>query len=396
MEATNSHIEFVPPKKTASIAIQVLLVVNLLIPVYKGFFDIAYSKIVLVGLSITFFFLCVWYLRESFSWTDFIIGIVLVTGLLYYRFVTQKEHGSLLNGTRFLVLGFSLAILFKYAIIPRRTFFIYTILALLPFLYFFLLKGVRLDGTGYLCAINRNSIPLRLIIASSLQVMNDSLQKRKYIIMFPSILTLMCAYFSNSRAGLLMAMILVGVVLITNIWNKWQVWIKENKGKAFIVAALFIFIAIVGGSFIIKDTRLVTIGFKDPARMKIVVEFFEQLTFRNFLFGFHPTLPFDLKSHSSYQTMLTYFGVFAFVIYYAIVVALIHYMKHSFTLFGLLGIWCVYSLVESLGPMSNGDLLLIPLLMVAFYQKGKEFFSNKKKPIQMIRGWLVNRPVKQQ
>ena len=270
METSNNHIIVVPEKKPASIAIQVLLVINLLMPVYKGLFDITYNKILLVGLSIIFFFLCVWHLRESFSWTDFIIGIVLIIGLLYYRFVTQRGHVSLLNGIPFFVIGFSLAILFKYAIIPRRTFLIYTILALLPFLYVFLIMGDRLDGTGYLYAINRNSIPLRLIIASSLQVMNDSLQKRKYIIMFPSVLTLVCAYFSNSRAGLLMAMILLEVVLITNIWNKKQIWMKENKGKAVILISLFVIILIGGGSYVIKDTRLATIGLKDPARMKII------------------------------------------------------------------------------------------------------------------------------
>jgi len=91
--------------------------------------------------------------------------------------------------------------------------------------------------------------------------------------------------------------------------------------------------------------------------------------------------------------MLTYYGIFAFVIYYFIVVALIHYWKHSFTLFGLLGIWCIYSLVESLGPIFIGDFLLIPLLMLAFYQKGKELMPNKEKPIQLVRNMFVKEKV---
>jgi len=96
-----------------------------------------------------------------------------------------------------------------------------------------------MQGKSYFYDVNRNEIPMRLIIASSLQVMNETLQKRKYIIMFPSTLTLVCAYFSNSRAGILMAALLFGVVLITNVWNKRKTWIKENKGKAFIIISFF-------------------------------------------------------------------------------------------------------------------------------------------------------------
>ena len=385
MDIGQSENKIVPEKKTAPIIIQLFLVASLLAPVYTGFFDFTYEKIVILGLSIIFLISCLWYLRESFSWTDLIIGIVLATGLLYSRFITQRGYISLLYSVPFFVTGFSLAILFKYSLIPRRTFLIYTTLALLPFLYAFLIKGIRLDGQGTLYAINRNSIPMRLIIATSLQVMNDSIQNRKYIIMFPSILTFVCAYFSNSRAGILVAGLLFYIVLLSNILNKRQAWMKENKGKAFILTLLFICIAIVGGYFIIQDTRLVSVGLEDPARKALVVEFLKQLTFRKLLTGFQPTLHYGLHSHSSYQTMLTYYGIFAFVIFSLILVSLLYYRKHSLVLFGLLGVWCVYSLVENLSPGFTGDFLLIPLLMVALYQKGKELMPNKEKPIQLIR-----------
>jgi len=385
VEITHSKIEVVPERKPTSILIQIFLVVNLLAPVYTGFFDFTYEKIVILGLSIIFLISCLWYLRESFSWTDLIIGIVLATGLLYSRFLTQRGYVSLLYSAPFFITGFSLAILFKYSLIPRRTFLIYTTLALLPFLHAFFFKGIRLDGQGTLYAINRNSIPMRLIIATSLQVMNDCLQKRKYIIIFPSILTLVCAYYSNSRAGLLVAGLLFYIVLLSNILNKRQAWMKEHKGKAFILIVLFICITIVGGYFVIQDTRLVSVGLEDPARKALIVEFLKQLTFRKLLTGFQPTLHYGLHSHSSYQTMVTYYGISAFVIFYLILVSLLHYRKHSLVLFGLLGVWCVYSLVENLSPGFIGDFLLIPLLMVALYQKGTEFLPSKKKPMQLVR-----------
>jgi len=69
---------------------------------------------------------------------------------------------------------------------------------------------------------------------------------------------------------------------------------------------------------------------------------------------------------------------------------LLHYMKHSFTLFGVLGIWCIYSLVESISPLDVGDFLLIPLIMIALYQKGWELFPDKKKPMELVRSVLKN------
>ena len=345
-------------------------------------------------MSIILFIFSFMHFRSSFTWTDLAAGFLLVVGLLYYRYGSQNGYASLLNNLPYYLIGFCIAIIFKYSLVPRGSFLIYTTLALIPFLYIFIVLKKNLEGQGYLYALNRNFIPQFLVIATSLQVMNESLQNKKHIIMFPSALTVICSYFSYSRAGLLVSLLLFFIILTANIRNwifesKIRIeWIKAHKMSMLILLGIVVLSVCCGIWFFIQGTRLASLGFKDPARASIAREFFNQQTCKNFVIGFRPHLQYASKLHNSFLTMLSYYGIFSFGLYFLIGISLLHYMKHSFTLFGVLGIWCIYSLVESISPLDVGDFLLIPLIMIALYQKGWELFPDKKKPMELVRSVL--------
>lgn len=390
---SSKTIGVVSRKEKASLLVVILLGINVLNYVLYGFLGLEHRKFVFLAFSLLLFSVSLLQVREEFSWLDFVVGIMLAIGILYYRFISQVGYSSILFNLPFFVTGFSIAILFKYSYFPRWPFVTYATLAIAPFLYAFFILKIRLEGQSFFFSMNRNTIPLLLITITALQVMNDALNDR-YIMVYPSALIVVCSYFSMSRAGLLLSLCLFCIVLLAN-GKDWLYksehrifWVKEHKVIGFTLLIVVGIIVLVGIWIFLKDTRLVLLGIKDSARVSLALEFFDQLTLKNFLIGFRPSLTMNTRLHNSFLTMLSYYGIFTFGLYFLIAISLLHYMKHSFVLFGVFGVWCLHSLVESISPLDVGDFLFIPLIMIALYQKGWELFPDKKKPIELVRSVL--------
>jgi len=386
----NNKYEKLPSSKT----IQFLLYINLLAYPFDAFFGSPLRKLLLVATSLVFALLCLWYMKEKLTWGDLIFGSVLMLGLLYYRYGSQKEYKyvSLLYNAPIPILGFCLGLVMKYMKLPRGPLLLYVVLAQLPFLYAFWFLNIDLNETGLFFTINRNTISRLLVISTAIQVMGDSVNKRKYIVMFPSILTVLCSYYSYSRAGIIVSIYLFLIVLFYNVKSfasSYRIPNQKNSIKPVIVSVIIILLAFLFIVYIYLNSRLSTIGFKDTGRYMIYSSFFNQLTIPRLLFGFYPTIPGNLHLHNSFLSIISYFGVFSLGIFALLGISFIHYSKRSFILANLVILWCVYSLVESISPLDLGDLLAIPLIMLALSDRSKQKL-NFANPYQFLKS-LANK-----
>ncbi len=375
-------------KPSASIFLQLLLIFNLLFQIYSRFTILPQRKIILASFSVFLFFICLWEFRYYLVWHDFLIGLVLLYCLLYYRFVSQRGYVGMLSSLPFLLIGYVTGILFRYSTWKRLTFIFYLVLAISPFLYGFWIRKINVSN-GMFFLMNRNTISALLIPAVSLQVLNEELKQKPYIIMFPSIFVLIISYYSMSRTGLLLSVLLLGFLIVYNIIHGYHSWVDKHNPKIIyrllfsigIVIAFLIIVMIM--NYLFEHSRLISDGFSSNGRLTIYQQFFSEMNLKNFLFGFRPTITATTSIHNSYLSMISLFGIVSVVFFSIILFALWRFIRTSWIKFGLLLIWCLYSLVESISPLDMGDFILIPLLMLAYPPKKLDIpiFPRSKKTI---------------
>jgi hypothetical protein len=273
----------------------------------------------------------------------------------------------MLSSLPYLLIGYSLGLLFRYSDWSENTFIIYVLLGFLPFFYGFFIKGIDTEG-GYLFAMNRNTISALLIPAISLHAISSELKEKRYILMFPSLINLLFAYLSKSRAGLLLSILLATVILIRNISHWFQFSNRQHphnrlkKLLAFLLAGILLLAGFFSIRYLLVHSRFSTEGLSSNGRFEIFSQFVSELSIKKLVFGFRPSVDKKLGLHNSYLTMLSFYGIMAFVFIALIIFALIKFAKSSVLMFGMLLIWGLYSLVESISPLDIGDQILIPLL----------------------------------
>lgn len=362
------------PLPAASFILQLILVMNLLLQILNRFEIIPHRKYLLASMSLLLFIFSVWEFRKVFLVHDFFIGLILLYCLLYYRFVSQIGHVGMLSSLPYLLIGYSLGLLFRYSDWSENTFIIYVLLGFLPFFYGFFIKGIDTEG-GYLFAMNRNTISALLIPAISLHAISSELKEKRYILMFPSLINLLFAYLSKSRAGLLLSILLATVILIRNISHWFQFSNRQHphnrlkKLLAFLLAGILLLAGFFSIRYLLVHSRFSTEGLSSNGRFEIFSQFVSELSIKKLVFGFRPSVDKKLGLHNSYLTMLSFYGIMAFVFIALIIFALIKFAKSSVLMFGMLLIWGLYSLVESISPLDIGDQILIPLLMIAYPPK---------------------------
>jgi len=381
-----NHSTIENPK--VSLLLQVTMVLNILLQLYKGFFESPYEKPINSLMAIIFLILTIWELREVLVVKDFLVGLLLAINVLYFRFISQRGYSSLLINFPYFVIGFCLGLLILYRDVPCLTMFLLTLCALAPFYY--VLAVLKLESNGYVLAFNRNQIPILLIPVVSLQIANETLHMRKYLCLLPSIGLLVVSYLTKSRTGLILSMCVVAMVAGKNILD-WLVLQKQKSGKStiklvFVILFTLIIIIFVIFSFtaMIKNSRFITDGFESmEERFKIYVSFLSELSLRNLLLGFRPQI-ITMGLHNSFFAMIAYFGAVSIFYFVLIIIALYRYSRTSLILTGLLIIWILHSLVEKTSPFHAGDFFIIPLVMLAFPAKRWDrklitFFYKKKR-----------------
>ena len=356
---------------TASVATRILLVVSLLSFVYDGFFDYPHRDFILVSISLVCFGMVIWNVREKLVWQDFYrLCLAVLYSILSICLVCA--FSSTFGVLPLVLTGFSVGLLFRYTKIWIPTFWLYMVFAFMPFAYTILV--LKVEVYGHFMYMNRNSIPQLLIFATMLQVLNESLEQKQYIVILPSIVTVFFSFLSESRAGLLVSLVLLGLVGLYNgiHWyrgsqsrrqffhrHKWIFW-----GGIIVIGILFIIIL----QALLQRSRFAEVGFMSSGRKEIYLDFLSEINFKRFLFGHRPTIN-SVKLHNSFLTLFSYYGIVSFWFIGMIVAAIFRLAKTSKLQAGLLVIWCVYSLPESHAPFRVGLFVLLPLLMLAFPPK---------------------------
>lgn len=369
---------------------QILIYLNLFIYIYDGFWDVPNRKMLGVGLSLVLLLVSVWKLRNYINWIDVIIPSLFFGILLYARLVSHNGRTSLLNNFPYALIGFSLGVTLKYMKWPKWSFYSYMILALLPFLYSFFIVKADMENFAQYIQMNRNSIPLLLIINYSLFVITEVMNNKKYMPLIPLILVVICSFYSKSRAGLLLS---IGLLLLIVAYNGLQI-LSRHKHKAIgrnmrigiglgVVAVGSLLTAFV--IYIFVNSRFATQGFDGSLRVEILQAFIQEITWENALTGFIPDL-FSIHSRidASFAMAFSYLGLMSIFLVLAVGFAFVVFWKHSFLLFCILGVHTVYGFVEWLSPLELGDTVLIPLLMIAFSLYNPKAWLNTHKPISLI------------
>jgi len=129
--------------------------------------------------------------------------------------------------------------------------------------------------------------------------------------------------------------------------------------------AAIAFVLGVGLLYAYSNSRLVANGLSSNGRREIQLACINELTLSRVLIGYRPEILNSIGLHNTYLNLLVHFGLlsFLFVIFY--IRSLYRFLRTSFMFTGLLVLWGVYSLVESLSPFALGDLLILPLLLIS-------------------------------
>jgi hypothetical protein len=115
------------------------------------------------------------------------------------------------------------------------------------------------------------------------------------------------------------------------------------------------------------NSRFASNGLSSSGRIEIYTYFLANLNFKTLMFGFFPEQHPNL--HNSFFTLVSMYGIIGIGFNIVIVGALFRLVKVSFIQFGLLVVWCLYSLPETAAPFSIGFFSLMPLLMLAYPPK---------------------------
>ncbi|MDT4762162.1 hypothetical protein [Sphaerochaeta sp. PS] len=378
-------------KPNISIFMQILIYLNLYIYIYDGFWDIPNRKVLGVSLALILLFVTIWKLRNDIVWIDLIIFSLFLGILFYARFVSQCGRTSLLNNLPLPMIGFCLGVSVKYLRWPKWSFYCYSIFALLPFLYTFFVVKADMEFFDQYIQMNRNSIPLLLILTYSLLAIVEVMNNRKMMPLIPLAIIVVCSFYSKSRAGLLLSIALLILIVVYDGWQfigKWN--FKELTDKMRIILMLCVagigclLVAII--IYLFANSRFATQGLDGSLRVEIVKELVQEVTWKKALIGFIPDL-FSLHSRidASFIMAFLYLGIMSIFFIIAIIVALVIFWNHSFILFSILLIHTVYGFVEYLSPIEIGDIVLIPLLLIAFSLHKPQAWLSTHKPISLVR-----------
>ncbi|ADY12232.1 hypothetical protein [Sphaerochaeta globosa] len=363
-------MELAETKRNLIWLIQLVLIALLSTYIYSSFFVLPYRKIIQVALAAVLLILTIWELRKQLVTQDLLIGILLLSSLLYFRFVSHAGYASITTGFPIICISYSFGLLLRYSRLNEMLFNLFSIFLVIPFLYAFLILKFSPEGLFY--QISRNGVGYLLVFFISFQLLTYVKQQKRYIPMIPVFGVLISSFYSQSRTGFAMAICLLLLVLLYNVSKRISLVQSQQGWKSkilwlWVVVGILFLIGIVNIIWeMLMHSRFNILGFYSSGRIQLYRQYFSDLDLRTFLMGHRPDPENVTKWHNTYVTMLSYFGAISLVFFLAVIVGFFRLLKQSWMLAGLMLIWIVYSLPESVSPFRYGDFLIIPLLMLAF------------------------------
>lgn len=382
-------MEIVSPTKASKpftksiLALQVFALGILLLVVYKNFVVVPFLDYLFGASTLLLLIMTLLVLGKAITSSERIMLLVIILLFLYAQGVSQNGAMVWYEEAAYPLLGFALGLLLLHTTWNVALVRLFCYLALAPFLYGFFfsafpLGGIRLTSGSDFYAMNRNTIPKLLVMTSVFLMMvehegedillsNSCVPVFGYSLLIPSLTVLVC-FYSRSRAGLLISGALFFMVIVRTLIAHFPallVMMTQHRWRFLLLLLVLAFVLGVGVLYAYSNSRLQIQGLASNGRKEIQLACINELTLKRVLIGYRPEILNGIGLHTSYLNLLVHFGVFSFGFAFLYIRSLYRFLQNSFTFTGLLVLWGVYSLVESLSPFAVGDLMIIPLFMLS-------------------------------
>lgn len=359
--------------------INILITLSLLSLMGFLLFKTTILKIVLVVISLATFLYFYIVNHKLLTKTDYVVALYILLLNVYSNFTLYNT----LSPSKHLLwpaIGLLLAIL-----ILNNKLNVWSIIvpfvAVSLFIIIALVRGIENFQQGTFLEVNRIFISkLLFVFVSLITIINiNKNNKQRGSILF-SFIFLIISFLSNSRIGLLVAMIYF-IITALERWrtSKNTLITKSKKGNnKIILAVLIIGLVIIFGLlvYLFFNSRFGKVGFSSSGRVKIYLSFFNELTLKKLLLGFR-SVQLDKYGHmhSSFIQMVMSTGFLSFLPLILLIIGGLKLIKQSTLLFGIYVLIILYSLVEGFMFFEIGDLLVLPLMYNSF-KNNKNLDSN--------------------
>ncbi len=366
MNSDHNHMKDSSIANSVAVMVQqILLLTMLLVSIYMHALEppilstvVGLSSLMIVALSICLY-------RNTITRFELTTLIAVLFLSLYAQFFSQKGAFAFYIVLSYMFLGFSFGLTLRHGRFNRWVLHGFGYVALLPFVYGFFIMGIDLRRGGEFLGMNRNTIPRLLFMSSSLVFVVQYRQKQRPDLLLAALTVLFC-FLSRSRAGLLISSGLCILVLLQGyVHIPIRTWLQGHRFLAILLVLIALLILFFAGMYLFENSRLETQGLDSNGRQEIHIQFLHELTPQRVLLGYRPAVLDGIGLHSSYLTLLSMFGIFSAAVVLCLVYSAFRLAKQSIFLFGLLLLYGVYSLVESLSPFAEGDVLFIALVFCA-------------------------------
>lgn len=362
----------------ATLTLQVFALGIFLLVVYKNFVVVSVLDYLFGFSTLLLLIVTLLVLGRAITSHERIMLVVLLFLSVFALVGSQQGAMVWYVEAAYPLLGFSLGLLLlhtKWKIWMVRLF---CFLALAPFLYGFFIKGIRLTSESNFFAMNRNTIPKLLIMAAGFLIMvehesEDVVHTHSwklgsgYSLLIPLLTVLVC-FYSRSRAGLLISgalFFMVIVRLLITYSTLIRSFMTNHRWRFLLLLAGMAFLLGLAVLYAYSNSRLQMQGLDSNGRKEIQLACINELTLKRIVLGYRPEILNTIGLHNTYLHTLVHFGIFSLLFVPLHTITLYRFLRSSFTLTGLLVLWSVYSLVESLSPFAVGDLMILPLFMLS-------------------------------
>ncbi|HKM05485.1 MAG TPA: hypothetical protein VJ869_00725 [Sphaerochaeta sp.] len=382
-------MDIVSPTKTSKpfpkpiLALQVFALGILLLVVYKNFVVVPFLDYLFGSSTLLLLIMTLLVLGKAITSSERIMLLAIILLFLYAQGISQKGQMLWYVEAAYPLLGFALGLLLLHSTWNVALVRLFGYLALAPFLYGFFFSafpmgGIRLTSGSNFYAMNRNTIPKLLVMTSAFLMMvehenEDALAPRSWVLasgyslLIPFLTVLIC-FYSRSRAGLLISGALFFMVIVRTLITHFPsifLMMTKHRWRFLLLLLVLAFVLGVGVLYAYSNSRLQIQGLASNGRREIQLACINELTLKRVLIGYRPEILNDIGLHTSYLNLLVHFGLLSLGFVFLYIRSLYRFLQNSFMFTGLLILWGVYSLVESLSPFAIGDLLIIPLFMLS-------------------------------
>lgn len=334
-------------------------------------FSVSIATVIMIVLIVLFSSLVTFLHYKTFSYIEYLlIGLLILYAVLASR-ITQElwfKNTPLYWGVFSVFMGIMMS---RDRDIHPLVFWAPLVVVLVSII-FEVWRNMGNAMEGQIGTLNRNSFAMMASTYGMLIIMNYVIKKRlhsKLSLLLPFVL-LLVNFYPKSRAGLLIAMMLIvfvyGDFFIGLIRRNWT--IREHRKRTIRLIFVCLILILMFLLIVIFNSRLKSMGMESNDRVEIYSSFLKELNFKKFFTGFTPSIlqEFD-HLHNSFFQLIAISGIFAVPMFFIIFMTIRYLLVDRSFLVLLAGLIFAYSLVEYYMFLRYGDLILFPLIIYGFY-----------------------------